>query len=84
MLSVLTTVAVLNFGLGAAWEVDVLVDASIVFVGLSAWLAVAAQQWLWASVVTFAVMVAALTHIMVLLVRRAAEMTCPRPVAVLA
>ena len=84
VLSVLTTVAVLNFGLGAAWEVDVLVDASIVFVGFSAWLAVAAQQWLWASVVTFAVMVAALTHIMVLLVRRAEEMTCPRPVAVLA
>ena len=82
--SVLTTVAVLNFGLGAAWEVDALVDASIVFVGFSAWLAVAAQQWLWASVVTFAVMIAASTHIMVLLVRRAAEMTCPRPVAVLA
>ena len=84
VLSVLTTVAVLYFGLGAAWEVEVLVDASIVFVGFSAWLTVAAQQWLWASVGTFAVMVAALTHIMVLLVRRAEEMRCPRPVAVLA
>ena len=84
VLSVLTTVGVLYFGLGAAWEVDVLVDASAVFVGFSAWLAVAAQQWLWASVVTLVVMVAALTHTMVLLVRHAEEMTCPRPVAVLA
>jgi len=36
VLSVLTTVAVLNFGLGAPWEVDVLADASVVFVGFIA------------------------------------------------
>ncbi|MEO3761022.1 hypothetical protein ABGB19_22405 [Mycobacterium sp. B14F4] len=84
MLSAVTAVAVLRYGLGAWWETSVLVDASVVFVGFSVWLMVAGQDWLWVSVVVFAVMVWALVHIMRLLVRRRHDMTCPSWVAVLA
>lgn len=84
LLSAATMLAVLRFGLGAWWETSVLVDASVVFVGFSVWLLVAAQGWLWASVVVFVVMVAALSHIMRLLVRRSHDLTCQRWLAVLA
>ncbi|AGB21273.1 hypothetical protein Mycsm_00842 [Mycobacterium sp. JS623] len=83
-LSAATAVAVLRYGLGAWWETSLLIDASVVFVGFSVWLVVAAQDWLWVSVVVFAVMVSALIHIMRLLVRRSHDMTCPRWLAVLA
>lgn len=84
VLSAATMLAVLRFGLGSWWETSVLVDASVVFVGFSGWLLVAAQGWLWVSVVVFAVMVAALSHIMRLLVRRSHDLTCERWLAVLA
>ncbi|MFG1929959.1 hypothetical protein ACGFK1_04800 [Mycobacterium sp. NPDC048908] len=77
-LSGVTAVAVLRYGLGAWWETSLLIDAGVVFVGFSVWLVVAAQDWLWVSVVVFAVMVSALAHIMRLLVRRPHDMTCPR------
>lgn len=84
LLSAATMLAVLRFGLGAWWETSVLVDASVVFAGFSLWLLVAAQGWLWVSVVVFVVMVAALSHIMRLLVRRRHDLTCQRWLAVLA
>lgn len=84
LLSAVTALAVLRYGLGAWWETNVLVDASVVFVGFSVWLMVAGQDWLWVSVVVFAVMVWALVHIMRLLVRRRHDLTCPSWVAVLA
>ena len=84
LLSAATTLAVLRFGLGSWWETSVLADASIVFVGFSVWLIVAGQDWLWVSVVVFAVMVAGLIHIMRLLVRRRHDLTCPSWLAVLA
>ncbi|MGV0715860.1 hypothetical protein ABQE93_10680 [Mycolicibacterium sp. XJ662] len=84
VLSAVTMLAVLRYGLGSWWERSVLVDASVVFVGFSLWLLVAAQGWLWVSVVVFAVMVAALSHIMRLLVRRRHDLTCQRWLAVLA
>lgn len=83
-LSAATAIAVLRYGLGAWWEMSLLIDASVVFVGFSMWLVVAAQDWLWISVVVFAVMVSALIHIMRLLVRRRHDMTCPRWLVVLA
>jgi hypothetical protein len=83
-LSTVTAVAVLRYGLGAWWETGLLIDASVVFVGFSAWLTVAAQDWLWVSVVVFMVMVSALIHIMRLLVQRPHDMACPRWLAVLA
>lgn len=49
----------------------------MVFVGFSVWLAVAAQNWLWVTVAVFAVMVGALAHIMLLLVRRRGDLSCP-------
>ena len=84
LLSAVTALAVLRYGLGAWWETSVLVDASVVFVGFSVWLAVAGQDWLWLSVVVFVVMVWALVHIMRLLVRRRHDLTCPPWLAVLA
>ncbi|WP_218620480.1 hypothetical protein [Mycolicibacterium hippocampi] len=84
LLSAVTSVAVLRFGLGSSWETSLLIDASVVFVGYSVWLAVAAQDWLWASVVVAAVMVAALIHILLLLVGRRADLTCPSWLATLA
>ena len=84
VLSAATMVAVLFVGLRASWELTVLVNASIVFVGFSAWLAAAARNWLWTSVAIFAVMVAALATIMRLLVLRAPELSCPAWLARLA
>lgn len=84
LLSAATALAVLRWGLGSWWEKAVLVDASVVFTGFSVWLVVAAQDWLWISVAVFAVMVAALIHIMRRLVRRSHDLTCPRWLAVLA
>jgi hypothetical protein len=72
-----TMIAVLRFGLGSWWETAALVDASVVFVGFSVWLLVAAQDWLWVSVAVFAVMVAGLIHVMRLLVRRRHDLNCP-------
>ncbi len=84
VLCAVTMVAVVRFGLGSWWETAALVDASVVFVGFSVWLLVAAQDWLWASVVVFAVMAAALIHIMRLLVRRRHDLDCPSWLAALA
>jgi hypothetical protein len=83
-LSAVTAAAVVRYGLGAWWETSLLVDASVVFVGFSVWLLVAAQDWLWVSVVVFMVMVAALIHIVRLLVLRRHELTCPSWLTVLA
>ncbi|WP_232004658.1 hypothetical protein [Mycobacterium sp. ACS1612] len=83
-LSAVTAVAVLRYGLGAWWETSLLIDVSVVFAGFSVWLVVAAQDWLWVSVVVFAVMVSALIHVLRLLVRRRHDMTCPAWLAVLA
>ena len=78
LLCAVTCVAVVRLGLGAPWESRLLVDASVVFVGFSAWLLVAAQDWTWLSVAVFAVMVAALVDAMRLLVRHADDLTAPR------
>jgi hypothetical protein len=78
VLSAVTAVCIARIGLGSPWETDALIDASVVFVGFSVWLAVAAQDWLWASVVVFVVMATALSHIVWLLVRHRRELTCPR------
>jgi hypothetical protein len=83
-LSAVTAVAVLGYGIGAWWETSLLIDTSVVFIGFSVWLAVAAQGWMWLSVVTFGVMVSAVIHIMRLLVRRSHDMACPQWLAVLA
>ena len=84
LLCAVTMVAVLRFGLGSWWETAALVDASVVFVGFSVWLVVAAQDWFWVSVVVFAVMVGGLVHIMRLLVRRRHDLNCPSWLATLA
>lgn len=84
LLCAVTMIAVLRFGLGSWWETAVLVDASVVFVGFSLWLVVAAQDWLWVSVVIFAVMASGLVHIMRLLVRRRHDLNCPSWLATLA
>ena len=84
LLSAATAIVILRYGLGSWWETSVLVDGSVVFVGFSVWLVVAAQDWLWPSVAVFAVMVSALIHIMRLLVRRRHDLTCPPWVALLA
>lgn len=84
LLCAVTALAILRYGLGSWWETNVLVDASVAFVGFSVWLLVAAQDWLWVSVVVFAVMVSALIHIMRLLVRRRHDLTCPSWLALLA
>jgi len=55
-----------------------------VFVGFSAWLLIAAQNWLWLSVAVFAVMAGALVQIVRRLVRHRSEATCPAWVATLA
>ncbi|MCV7072359.1 hypothetical protein H7H73_20230 [Mycobacterium rufum] len=84
LLCATTSLAVWRFGLGPSWETSLLVDASVVFVGFSLWLAVAAQDWLWATVAVFAVMVGALAHIMLLLVRHRSDLSCPPWLATLA
>lgn len=77
LLSAVTAITVLRWGLGAPWETRALMGASVAFAGFSIWLIVAAQDWLWLTVVVFAVMVAALIDVMRLLVRHAEELTCP-------
>ncbi|MGV1088369.1 MAG: hypothetical protein ACOYBX_10330 [Mycobacterium sp.] len=72
-----TCAAVLRLGLGAVWESRLLAEASVVFVGFSAWLVIAAHNWLWTTVVVFVVMVMALTDIVRLLVVRRADLTAP-------
>jgi uncharacterized membrane protein YhaH (DUF805 family) len=84
LLCAATMVAVLRFGLGSWWETAALVDASVVFVGFSVWLLVAAQDWYWVSVVVFVVMVSGLIHVMRLLVRRRHDLNCPTWLATLA
>ncbi len=84
LLCAATALAVWRFGLGSTWETSLLVDASVVFVGFSVWLAVAAQNWLWTTVVVFAVMVGALVHIMLLLVSHRGDLSCPPWLASLA
>ena len=71
LLCAITCAAALRVGLGAPWETRALVEASVAFAGLSTWLVIAAQDWLWLTVVVFAIMVAALIDIMRLLVRHA-------------
>ena len=77
LLTVVTCVAIIRVGLGAPWERRVLVETSVVFLGFSCWLIVAAQNWLWFSVAVFAVMVGALVDVVRLLVRHAGDLTCP-------
>jgi hypothetical protein len=77
LLCAITCAAVLKVGLGAPWETRALVDASVAFVGFSTWLVIAAQDWLWLTVVVFAMMVVALIDVVRLLVRHAGDMTCP-------
>lgn len=84
LLSLATALVLLRFPLGTPWERRALGDLAIVFVGFSAWLCAAAQNWLWVTVAIFAVMFAALIDVMRLLVRDAAALQCPRWVAVLA
>ncbi len=84
VLCVATAAGVLWRGLGAQWEMRLLIEASVVFVGFSVWLVFAANNWLWCTVAVFAVMVAALTDMMRLLVRHHGDLTCPRWLAVLA
>lgn len=84
LLSAATAIGVARYGLGARWEMGLLIDASVVFVGFSVWLAVAAQDWLWASVVVIVVMFGGLVDIMRLLARHRDDLTCPRWVTRLA
>jgi len=77
LLTVVTGVAILRYGLGSTWETRVLVELSVVYTGFSAWLVVAAQDWLWLSVAVFAVMVVALVDVARLMVRHAGDLTCP-------
>jgi hypothetical protein len=84
VLSAVTAAAIVRYGLGTWWESGVLVDASIVFIGFSAWLVIAAQDWLWISVAVFAVMVGALIQVVRRLVRHRSELTCPPWVTTLA
>ncbi len=77
LLSAVTALAVLRFGLGSSWESSVLIDAAVVFAGFSLWLVVASQDWLWVSVAVFAVMNGALFHILRLLIDRSGDLSCP-------
>ena len=83
VLSAVTAVAIVRYGLGSWWETGILIDVCIVFVGFSVWLLVAAQNWLWISVVVFGVMVGALAHVMRKLIRHRDDLTCPSWVATL-
>ena len=78
LLTVVTGAAILRHGLGTAWETRVLVELSAVYLGFSAWLVVAAQDWLWLSVAVFAAMTAALVDVVRLVVRHDGDLTCPR------
>ncbi|GAB7068670.1 hypothetical protein H7J06_20325 [Mycobacterium hodleri] len=84
LLTVATGVAVLRYGLGSTWETRILAELSVVYTGFSAWLVVAAQDWLWLSVAVFAAMVVALVDVVRLMVRHDGDLTCPRWVRLLA
>lgn len=77
LLSAIASAAVLRVGLGVPWETRALVDASVAFAGFSTWLVIAAMDWLWLTVVVFAIMVAALIDVVCLLVRHAEDFACP-------
>jgi hypothetical protein len=77
LLCAITFVAVVRVRLGAPWEGRLLVDASVVFVGFTAWLLIAAQDWTWLSVAVLAAMVTALVDAVQLLVRHADDVTAP-------
>lgn len=77
LLCTVSFVAVARKGLNAPWETRLLVEVSVVFAGYTTWLLVAAQDWLWLSVVVFAVMVVLLIDVMRLLVRHADQLTTP-------
>lgn len=77
VLSAITCVAVLRWGLGSPWEARMLAEASIVFVGFTMWLLLAAHHWLWLTVAVFAVMVGALVDVVRLLVRHGEDLSCP-------
>lgn len=77
LLCTVSFVAVARIGLDAPWETRLLVEVSVVFVGFSAWLMVAARDWLWVSVMVFAVMVGVLIDVMRLLVRHADQLATP-------
>ncbi|WP_237570049.1 hypothetical protein [Mycolicibacterium lacusdiani] len=84
VLSAITALAIVRYGFGAWWELGVLIDLCIVFTGFSVWLLIAAQDWLWTSVVVFLVMAGALVHVMRKLVRHPDQVTCPSRVRTLA
>jgi hypothetical protein len=84
VLSAITALAIVRYGFGAWWELGVLIDLCIVFTGFSVWLLIAAQDWLWTSVVVFVVMAGALVHVMRKLVRHPDQVTCPAWVRTLA
>ncbi len=84
VLSAVTAVVIVRYGLGSWWETGILIDICIVFVGFSLWLVIAAQSWLWVSVVVFGVMVGALAHVMRKLIRHRDDLTCPSWAATLA
>ena len=77
LLCAVTCVAVVRLGLSTPWESRLLVDVSVVFVGFTGWLLIAAQNWTWLNVAMLAVMVAALVDAMRLLVRSADDLTAP-------
>lgn len=77
LLCAITCAAVVRVGLGALWERRMLVDASVVFVGFTSWLLIAAQDWTWLSVGVLAVMFGALIDAMRLLIRHADDLTAP-------
>ena len=77
LLSTVTSVAVVRFGLSSPWESRLLTEASVVFIGFTAWLLIASRDWLWATVAVFAAMVLALIDITRLLVRHQDDLTTP-------
>lgn len=77
LLCTVSFVGVARRGLNAPWETRLLVEVSVVFTGFTAWLLVAAQDWLWLSVAVFAVMVVLLIDVMRLLVRHADQLATP-------
>ncbi|MCP9270901.1 hypothetical protein [Mycolicibacterium arenosum] len=77
LLCTVSFVGVARRGLNAPWETRLLVEVSVVFTGFTAWLLVAAQDWLWLSVAVFAVMVVLLIDVMRLLVRHADQVATP-------
>lgn len=77
LLCTIAFLAVAFIGLNAPWEARLLAEVSVVFAGFTAWLVVAAQDWLWVSVAVFAVMVGVLVDVMRLLVRHPDQLATP-------